>query len=145
MAGHATRAPARPRPRRRERGTGSVEFALTGLLFLILLLGMTDAARALWAYTSVAHAAAEAARWASVRGAGNAAVAPEREAGAEDIAAWARARAPGMDTLRVESRWLPDKQQGSEVEVRVEVDFSPLSPLLPALTLHSTSRMALAF
>jgi len=54
--------------RGRSRGQGLVEFALVLPVFLAILIGMVDLGRAVWANNSVANAAREAARYASVHG-----------------------------------------------------------------------------
>ena len=56
------------RDRRRQRGQGLAEFALVLPVFLLMLLGMVDIGRAVWANNAVANAAREAARYASVHG-----------------------------------------------------------------------------
>lgn len=55
---------------RRERSSGQslVEFALVLPLFLLIIIGMVDVGRAIWANNSVANAAREAARYAIVHG-----------------------------------------------------------------------------
>lgn len=53
---------------RRQRGQGLVEFALVLPLFTIILLGMIDVGRVIWANNTVANAAREAARYAAVHG-----------------------------------------------------------------------------
>lgn len=50
------------------RGQGLAEFALVLPIFMVLLIGMVDLGRAIWANNSVANAAREAARFASVHG-----------------------------------------------------------------------------
>jgi Flp pilus assembly protein TadG len=52
----------------RSRGQGLVEFALVLPVFMVILIGMVDMGRAIWANNSVANAAREAARFASVHG-----------------------------------------------------------------------------
>ena len=54
--------------RSRSRGQGLVEFALVLPVFLVILIGMVDLGRAIWANNAVANAAREAARFASVHG-----------------------------------------------------------------------------
>jgi TadE-like protein len=56
------------RSRTRSRGQGLVEFALVLPVFMVILIGMVDLGRAIWANNSVANAAREAARFASVHG-----------------------------------------------------------------------------
>ena len=57
------------RRRHASRGQALVETALILPLFLILVMGVVDLGRAVWATTSLASAAREAARYAIVRGA----------------------------------------------------------------------------
>lgn len=52
----------------RSRGQGLVEFALVLPVFMVILIGMVDLGRAIWANNSAANAAREAARFASVHG-----------------------------------------------------------------------------
>jgi len=54
--------------RKRERGQTTLEFALVIPLFTILLFGVLDAGRIVWANSSLAEAAREAARFAIVHG-----------------------------------------------------------------------------
>jgi Flp pilus assembly protein TadG len=56
------------RSRSQHRGQALVETALILPLFLVLLLGVVDMGRAVWATTSLASAAREAARFAIVHG-----------------------------------------------------------------------------
>ena len=56
------------RHRDRSLGQGLVEFGLVLPIFLAILIGMVDVGRAVWANNSVANAAREAARFASVHG-----------------------------------------------------------------------------
>lgn len=56
------------RSRDRSRGQALVETAVILPLFLVLLLGIVDMGRAVWATTSLASAAREAARYAIVHG-----------------------------------------------------------------------------
>jgi hypothetical protein len=52
----------------RQRGQALVEFALIIPLFLLMLFGMIDLGRVIWANDDLAHAAREGARFASVTG-----------------------------------------------------------------------------
>ncbi|HWH24944.1 MAG TPA: TadE family protein [Candidatus Limnocylindria bacterium] len=53
---------------RRDAGQALVEFAVVLPLLLVLLLGMIDLGRVVWAHDTAANAAREGARYASVRG-----------------------------------------------------------------------------
>lgn len=54
--------------RRSSGGQGLAEFALVLPIFLVILIGMVDIGRAVWANNTVANAAREAARFAAVHG-----------------------------------------------------------------------------
>jgi Flp pilus assembly protein TadG len=54
--------------KRRGRGQGLVEFALVLPVFLLLVFGMVDLGRGVWAMDAASHAASEAARFAIVHG-----------------------------------------------------------------------------
>jgi hypothetical protein len=54
--------------RRDQRGQALMEFAIVLPVFLAILLGMIDIGRGVWANNTVANAAREAARYASVHG-----------------------------------------------------------------------------
>ncbi len=54
--------------RRRSRGQGVAEFALVIPLFLVMLFGIIDLGRVIWANDALANAAREGARYASVTG-----------------------------------------------------------------------------
>jgi Flp pilus assembly protein TadG len=51
-----------------EEGANLVEYGLSFLLFMTMLLGIVDFGRALYAYHFVSHAAKQATRWAAVNG-----------------------------------------------------------------------------
>ena len=53
---------------RNEKGQGQVEFALVLLVFLMMVFATFEAGRLFLQYTAVAHAAQEAARYASLHG-----------------------------------------------------------------------------
>ena len=54
--------------RGRERGSQLIEFAVASMVFLAILFGIIDTARALYAYEFVTYAARAGARYAMVRG-----------------------------------------------------------------------------
>ena len=64
------RAPnrSRSRARSRSRGQALMEFALAAPVFLVMLFGVVDVGRIIWATTAVNSAAREAARYAIVHG-----------------------------------------------------------------------------
>ena len=48
------------------RGQSMVEFSLVFVLFITMMAGMFEFGRALWVYTTLAHATREGARYAMV-------------------------------------------------------------------------------
>jgi Flp pilus assembly protein TadG len=129
-----------------EQGSTAVEFAIVGSLFFALLLGIIESGRAIWTYDTAAHAAREGTRWAIVRGADSG-----RAANASQVEAYVRSRATGMDQVNVTTTWDPDgvcdidNTPGCVVQVRVDIPFRPVVPLLPGMTLTGTSRMVISF
>ena len=53
---------------RRDDGSNLIEFAVTLVVYLLMLFAVIDFSRALYAYHFVGHAAREGARWAIVNG-----------------------------------------------------------------------------
>jgi Flp pilus assembly protein TadG len=51
----------------RRRGATLVEFALSFLLFVVMLVGLVEASRMVWAYTTLANAARRGARFVLVQ------------------------------------------------------------------------------
>jgi Flp pilus assembly protein TadG len=51
-----------------DEGNSLLEYAFIAMLFMIMILGIVDFGRALYAYHFVSHAAREATRYAAVRG-----------------------------------------------------------------------------
>jgi Flp pilus assembly protein TadG len=130
---------SRRRGIRGEHGATLLEFALVGILFMLLTAGMMELARGVWIYHSLAHAAREGARLAIVRGSDSGRTATEG-----DVRDYVRGRLP-FGTVDVTTTWNPDKTPGSTVQVRVEYAFSPVVPFFPAVPLASTSKMVISF
>ncbi len=62
---------------RGRRGATIVEFAFTFLLFVIVLLTITEMGRGMWTYAMINHATRQAGRFCMVRGAANPATTTE--------------------------------------------------------------------
>jgi Flp pilus assembly protein TadG len=119
-----------------ERGAELIEFALVSLLLFMLLFGITDFGRALYAETYVAYAARAGTRYAMVRGAACNSFATACPATSQDVQTYLR-RVPGGITpasVSVTTTWLPDNRPGSRVNVRVSYAFRFIFPLLGATT-----------
>lgn len=96
------------------RGAQMVEFALTFLMFLMLVVGIFEGGRMVWTYTTLSHAARQGSRAAIVHG--------ERNPWADDapVTAAVRAQAIGLpaSSVSVTTTWSDtDKKGGSVVTV----------------------------
>lgn len=102
-----------------EPGQAAIEFAMTTLLFITLVIFIMDGGRIFWNYLTVAEAAQEGARYAITHGANSAApVGPGSYAPLRNVVV---ARAVGLDPghLTVTATWAPNNQRGSTVTVDV--------------------------
>ena len=121
-------------------GTAIVEFALVAPFLILLTLGIIDFGRMMWASTTVEHISREAARYASLHGAG-----AKTEATETTTETYAEDRATGLDSsdLNVAVTFLGGSNaSGSSVTVGVTYDFDLiLSELLGfnAIELESSS------
>ena len=132
--------------RDRTRGQSLVEFALVLPILLILMLGILDFGRAIFAYNSVSNGARSGARVAIVN----------QDLG--DITAAVEAEAYGLDGVEVEFddnvEGLPDCPQtnveccpaiGCVIEVSVSTEYLPATPifsqLVGSITVSSESQM----
>jgi hypothetical protein len=118
------------------RGQAIVEFAMIVPLFILIVMGLFDVGRAVYAYNTASNAARAAARVAIVN----------QDPAA--IRAEARQQTPGLGvgdadiTLGACSTW------GCTYSVTVTVPYSPVTPLVGDLfnpTIASTARMPVEF
>jgi Flp pilus assembly protein TadG len=129
-----------------QAGQALVEFSLAFLVFMIVVIGIIDVARAVWNYNTLSNAVREGTRYGIVHGSASTAPAGPTannaalEAHVEDFAG-------GLDLseLTVSSTW-PDgnNDAGSRVRVTGSYDFQPMFGALiniPPITLTSTSTM----
>jgi Flp pilus assembly protein TadG len=129
--------------RKRQRGSSLVEGALCFTVFLMILFGMIDFGRAVFAYNFISYAAREGARYAIVRGqsSGHAAT-------AADVTSFVKQEAIGLDpsAITVNTTWTPDKNAGSTVQVQAKYSFQPIVPYMPSgpLNFSSTSKMLIS-
>lgn len=120
--------------RRSEGGQSLVEFALIMPLFLLLVTGLFDVARAVWQENTLAYAAREGTRYAIVHGsASDTPVWPGVPSGTgyEALKTVVRNAAPGVPNITVVATW-PDTVGGSacyERNCRVAVDAT--APFVP--------------
>jgi Flp pilus assembly protein TadG len=122
----------------RRRGSSLVEAALVTVPFFTLILGIIACGYLVFTYDTVAFAAQQGARWASVRGS-----ASGMAATTASVQDYVTGQAPGLAprALDVQTVWSPDNKPGSTVTVQVTYTAVPLSTLsLPrTLTLSSSS------
>ena len=131
------------RRRKNQRGSNLVETALCLTVFLMILFGIIDFSRAIFAYNFVSYAARQGARYAVVRG-----QASGHAASAGDVQNYVRQQAIALDSsaVNVNTTWSPDNSSGSTVQVQVRYSFSPILPYIPggSYSLSSTSRMLIS-
>ncbi len=125
-----------------QRGMSVVELAIVVLLFLLLILGLMDVGRGVWAYNTLSHAAREGARYAIVHGSKS-----NNPATPETIENIVRRRASNRH-LNVVTTW-PDgnQDQGSDVNVTVQTNYQPLLSIIaiPSIQLSATSKMVISY
>jgi Flp pilus assembly protein TadG len=124
-----------------KRGNTILEGALCLTIFLMILFGIIDFGRMVFAYNFVSYAAREATRYAVVRGTTNA-------TNAAALTTFVQNEAVGLNTtaLTVTPTWTPDHTPGSTVQVVVSYTFRPIAPYVPVgpFTLSSTSKMLIS-
>src|SRR5690242_13337603 len=105
-----------PRRSRSERGSTMVEGALCLMVFLMMIFGIMDFGRAVFAYNSISWAAREGARYAMVRGSSSG-----HQVTATDVKNYVLSRTVGMvsSDIGVNTSWKPDASAGSTVSVAV--------------------------
>jgi Flp pilus assembly protein TadG len=150
------------RGRGSEQGSVLIEFGLVVLLLLLLMFGIIDFARALYAYHFVANAAREGTRYSIVRGSsfqgtscGSSAA--ECDATSSDVQSYVQGLATGIgisaSSLVVNTTWLGTGPSGSDeanggcdmsngnsnnpgclVQVQVQYPFNFILPFMPTRT-----------
>ncbi len=105
---------------RDSRGAIAIEFAFAAPVMIVLSIGTVDIGRAVWINNTLAHAAHEGVRYASVHGAS--AATPATRA---DIIAYVKNRAAGIldSELTVAVDWTPDNDSGSRVSIALDYTF----------------------
>ena len=99
------------------RGAGVIEFALVFMIFMMMVAGVFEVGRTIWAYNTLAHAAKQGARYAMVHGAKN-----PLTAGDKTVDQVVKEQAIGLDpaTITVAVSYNPDNQPGSMVTVTAD-------------------------
>ena len=132
-----------PARRRAQRGSTLVEGALCFTVFLMMVFGVMDFGRLLFAYNFTAFAAREGARYAMTHG--NTSKSP---ATSDTVKTIVTNQAVGLDTsaITVTTTWSPDENPGSTVNVKVQYAFNAVVPYFPGslLNVQSTSQMVIS-
>ena len=139
---------------RGEDGNNLIEYALTFMFFMSMLLGIVDFSRALYSYHFLSDAAREATRWAAVRGATctNDGSCTAAASSADIITYVTNITPPGVDStkLTTTATWPGSgtacnvaNNPGCPVEVQVSYNFTFVVPFIRTtpLNLSSTSQM----
>lgn len=114
--------------RRDSGGQSLIEFALILPVFLTIVLGMFDAARAVWQVNTLAYAAREGSRYAIVHGSTSLLPLGPSNAAEPNIVAVVRSAAIGVPSVSVATVW-PDgnNDRQSRVSVDATAPFVPLA------------------
>ena len=129
-----------------------IEFSLTVVVFILLLVGLMEIGRAVWTYTTLAHATRRGVRFAMIHGASNP-VLDQNDANITDaqIADMVKANTIGLDTSKIlvsAPVWTPDRSRGSVIELTVTYPFELVTGGFiwsqQSLQLASTTRMVVA-
>jgi Flp pilus assembly protein TadG len=115
--------------RRFHRGEGAqslVEFALILPIFLLLVTGLFDLARAVWQENTLAYAAREGTRYAIVHGSGSSLPLGPSNASEPNITSVVRNAAVGVGNITVTTAWPLGNDRGQPVSVDASAPFIPL-------------------
>jgi Flp pilus assembly protein TadG len=112
----------------RERGQGSIEFALTIGFLVILLVSMLEMSIFLYNYAVLTDAAKEGVRYAIVHGASgtNPSSGGSAQGVVNTVKAYAAASLHSTSGMVVNVTYATDNNPGSEVEVKVSYVYQPL-------------------
>jgi len=129
--------------RRRQRGQVAFESAIAMTVFVFMMFGLLDFARAYWAWQALGNAAREAARFAIVRGSESGLTKKQTE---DQLEAYVTAQfgAALPQGWKTKVSW-PDgsNDPGDPVKVELTTNFNPITPLLglSKLKLEAASEM----
>jgi len=126
--------------RRGQRGSTILESALCFTVFLMIVFGVIDFGRVLFAYNFTAFAAREGSRYAMTHGSTS-----KSPATSDTVKTTVTNQAVGLTTsaITVTTTWTPDKNPGSSVKVKVQYAFNSIVPYFPlsSMNVASTSQM----
>ncbi|MBC7005069.1 pilus assembly protein [Photobacterium sp. BZF1] len=125
----------------RQKGIFTVEFAIVCGLFFLILFTVLEGARLIYTYHSIANIARDGIRYASVRG---------TEAGEDSLrvgdapVAVAQLKSylnqrSNISDLDITTSWTDGEAllSGDIISINVSVDFEPVTPFIPSITLTS--------
>ena len=119
-----------------QRGGSTIELAVVMLVLLTITIGVVDFALGVRAYFSLAYAAREGARYASVRS--NESIDPATSAKITD-----RVRSQLVlvkeDKVQVATVWAPANARGGTVRVAVTFPYETITKILPFKTIPLTT------
>lgn len=125
------------------RGAAFVEFSLVFLLFLLMIAGLLELGRGVWAFTTIAHATRQGVRFAEARGSSN-------PANADQVRDVVRNAAVGLDKnqINVSTSWPDGVVRGKLVTVRATYPFALVTTGFvirqSSITLSASSRAIIA-
>jgi Flp pilus assembly protein TadG len=125
-----------------EEGSAALEMAISTMLYMVIVLGILDLTRMIYAYNFVSFAAREASRYASVRGTAN----PATSATVKTFVRSEAVAAINQNNVNVTTTWSPNHTAGSRVTVNVSYTYSSLFSFVLAhpVTFQSSSTMVIA-
>ena len=126
----------RPQRMHKRKGATVIEFALTFLLLLTLVVGVFELGRTIWTYNALTHAAKQASRYAMVHGSKN----PLGQ-GDKTVETYAKEQVIGVPSgqIAVNVTTDPNNEPGSKVTVTVATTMNYV--VAPLLGLGKTIRM----
>jgi Flp pilus assembly protein TadG len=119
-----------------ERGQALVEFSLSIIIFLVMLMGVVDFGRAIYQYNGVSQAAREIARVTSVHPGTNFTTSAGRSAETKAVIATQQALVPDLQVKSVTCTSITGAVisagclPGDYVKVGVIARYTPITPLL---------------
>jgi Flp pilus assembly protein TadG len=109
-----------------QAGGATIELAISLVILLTMTFGVIEVGHGFYAYSSVANAARDGARFAIVRGSACTSWATACPASATDVQNFIQSNTPpGIDPSRltVTTTWIPNNKPGSAVKVAVQYRF----------------------
>lgn len=133
--------------RARDAGQSLVEFALVVPIFLILVFGVVDGVRAVFAYNTIANASREGARYAMVHGSNSSSAVGPGNTSALTVYVQKYTDGLGASSVTITPTWPGGSNDaGGKVKVDVQYQWKPMfSSLLHTgpLTLDASSTMVI--